>query len=113
LYLIRNINPENPEFIELKADRQPIGIHINEKEFSNHKIQLEKGDALYIFSDGYIDQFGGEAGGKYKTVRFKEMLLSIQDRSMVDQKFALEQTFTKWKRDLKQVDDVLVMGMKI
>lgn len=113
LYLIRNNNGETPKFIETKADRQPIGIHIHEKDFTNHKLQLQKDDSLYIFSDGFIDQFGGETGGKFKTVRYKELLISIQDRTMEEQKLAIEQTFVKWKRDLKQIDDVLVIGIRI
>lgn len=101
------------ELIQIKADRQPIGIHLLEKEFTNHTFQLEKEDCLYSFSDGYIDQFGGETGGKFKTVRFKELLLSVQGKSMEEQKRILEQNFTKWKRDVAQIDDVLVMGIKI
>ncbi|RLD61262.1 MAG: hypothetical protein DRI95_14430, partial [Bacteroidetes bacterium] len=106
-------NPGEYELIQLKADRQPIGIHLLEKEFTNHTFQLEKEDCLYSFSDGYIDQFGGETGGKFKTIRFKELLLSVQGKSMEEQKRILEQNFTKWKRDVAQLDDVLVMGIKI
>jgi len=101
------------ELILLKADRQPIGIHLLEKEFTNHSFQLEKGDCLYSFSDGYVDQFGGETGGKFKTARFKELLLSVQGKSMDEQKRILEQNFIKWKRDVAQIDDVLVMGIRI
>ncbi len=101
------------ELIQLKADRQPIGIHLLEKEFTNHAFQLEKGDCLYSFSDGYVDQFGGETGGKFKTTRFKELLLSVQGKPMDEQKRILEQNFIKWKRDVAQIDDVLVMGIRI
>jgi serine phosphatase RsbU (regulator of sigma subunit)/ligand-binding sensor domain-containing protein len=124
LYIIRpktgvNILDENIdidsryELIHLKADRQPIGIHLAEKEFTNHRFQLAKGDSLYSFSDGYVDQFGGETGEKFKTKRFKELLMSVQGKSMQEQKTALEQAFVKWKRDLAQIDDVLVMGIKV
>ncbi len=124
LYIIRpktgvNILDENIdidsryELIHLKADRQPIGIHLAEKEFTNHKFQLANGDSLYSFSDGFVDQFGGETGEKFKTKRFKELLMSVQGKSMQEQKTALEQAFVKWKRDLAQIDDVLVMGIKV
>ena len=124
LYIIRpkagvNVVDENLdvdsrfELIHLKADRQPIGIHLAEKEFTNHKFQLENGDSLYSFSDGYVDQFGGETGEKFKTKRFKELLMSVQGKPMHEQKKVLEQAFVKWKRDLAQIDDVLVMGIKV
>ncbi len=124
LYIIRpkagiNILDENLdvdsryELIHLKADRQPIGIHLAEKEFTNHQFQLERGDSLYSFSDGYVDQFGGETGEKFKTKRFKELLMSVQGKPMLEQKTVLEQAFVKWKRDLAQIDDVLVMGIKV
>ncbi len=101
------------ELIHLKADRQPIGIHLAEKEFTNHVFQLKNGDSLYSFSDGYVDQFGGETGEKFKSKRFKELLMSAQGKSMIEQKIILEQAFMKWKRDLAQIDDVLVMGIKV
>ncbi len=114
LYVIRNNNEDKtPELIQINADRQPIGIHIREKEFTNHVFQLQKGDSVYIFSDGYVDQFGGETGNKYKIKRFKELLLGIQDKSMSEQKRIIDQNFNKWKGDISQLDDVLVIGMKI
>jgi serine phosphatase RsbU (regulator of sigma subunit) len=124
LYIIRenkdvNINDESIEldnrfeFIQLKADRQPIGIHLNEKDFTNHVFQLQNGDNLYSFSDGYVDQFGGETGEKFKHKRFRDLLLSIQGKPMDEQKQILEHAFVRWKRDLAQIDDVLVMGIKI
>ena len=75
--------------------------------------QLQKEDNLYVFSDGYIDQFGGETGTKYKIRRFKELLLGVQGKSMNEQKRILAQNFNKWKGDIPQLDDVLVIGMKI
>jgi serine phosphatase RsbU (regulator of sigma subunit)/ligand-binding sensor domain-containing protein len=101
------------EFIQLKADRQPIGIHLNERDFTNHEFQLQNGDNLYSFSDGYVDQFGGETGEKFKNKRFKDLLLSVQGKPMQEQKQILEHAFVRWKRDLAQIDDVLVMGIKI
>jgi len=121
VYIIRKKEDEsktandqtNYEVIKLKADRQPIGIYLREKDFTNHSFQLKKGDTLYSLSDGYVDQFGGDTGGKFKSVRFQQMLLSFQDKSMEEQNHILGRTFNKWKRDIDQVDDVLVIGMRI
>jgi len=118
LYIVRNNGGQtseeaNYEIIKLKADRQPIGIYIHEKDFTNHSFQLQKGDTLYALSDGYVDQFGGDTGGKFKSGRFQKLLLSFQDKSMEEQKHILGRTFTKWKRDIEQIDDVLIIGMRI
>ena len=109
LYLIKNKN-----LISLKADRMPIGIHLIEKEsFTNHEIDIEKGDTIYVFTDGYIDQFGGPDARKFKLLPFKEMLLEIKDYPMEEQKRMLEEKFYLWKGDSEQIDDVLVMGIRI
>jgi serine phosphatase RsbU (regulator of sigma subunit) len=73
---------------------------------------VEKGDTIYIFSDGYADQFGGERGKKYKSKNFKEYLISIQDKSMLDQRELLLQEFLDWKGNLEQLDDVCVIGIR-
>ncbi len=109
LYLIRN-----EELITVKADRMPIGIHIVEKEsFTNHEIKVQKGDIIYIFTDGYVDQFGGPNASKFRKTPFKEMLVSIKDKEMEEQKKILDSEFEKWKGERDQIDDVLVMGIKI
>jgi serine phosphatase RsbU (regulator of sigma subunit)/Tfp pilus assembly protein PilF len=109
LYLIRNEN-----LISLKADRMPIGIHYIEKEsFTNHEIDIVKGDTIYVFTDGYVDQFGGPNARKFKLLPFKEMLLKIKDLPMEEQKRRLEEQFYLWKGDSEQIDDVLVMGIRI
>ncbi len=116
LYIIRpsEIDGEKSyEFIQLKADRQPIGIYMKESPFSSQKFKVQKGDSLYSFSDGFVDQFGGETGDKFKAKQFKELLMSIQDKTMQEQKDILDRAYIKWKRDLEQIDDVLVMGVKI
>ena len=118
LYILRENEKQdndsaNHEIIKLKADRQPIGIYIREKDFTNHTFQLQKGDTIYALSDGYVDQFGGDSGGKFKSRRFTNMLLSFQDKTMEEQKHILGRTFTKWKRDLEQIDDVLIIGIRI
>ncbi len=108
LYLIRN-----NELIEFKADRQPIGIYIKEKPFTNHEFQLQKGDNLYTFSDGFIDQFGGKNGKKFMKKRFKKLLLSMQEKTMSEQEQNLDNTFKNWKNNLQQLDDVLIVGVKV
>ncbi|MGZ4116043.1 MAG: PP2C family protein-serine/threonine phosphatase, partial [Bacteroidia bacterium] len=109
-YIIRN-----GEVIEIKADMFPIGIHIVEtpEPFTNNKIELQKGDSLYIFSDGYSDQFGGPNGKKFMKNKMKELLLSIQDKKMTEQEKILKQSFYQWKGSLEQVDDILIIGIKI
>ena len=80
--------------------------------FKTHNIQLQKGDAIYIFSDGYADQFGGDKGKKFKTKALKELLIKIHDKPMEEQRFDLENIFENWKKDLHQLDDVCIIGVK-
>ena len=108
LYLFRN-----NELIEYKADRQPIGLYRKERPFKNHEIQLEKNDQLYIFSDGFIDQFGGDKNKKFMKKNFKNLLTEIQNENMDIQNKILEDEFKKWKGTINQIDDVLVIGVKI
>ena len=109
LFMIRN-----NEITELKGDRMPIGIHFDEKKsFTSHDLQLKKGDAVYLFSDGYVDQFGGLKGSKFKMEPFKKLLLEIHNESMEEQKEILDEELEKWRGDLNQVDDILVIGFKI
>jgi serine phosphatase RsbU (regulator of sigma subunit) len=109
LYLFRN-----GELLETKADRMPIGIYIREKEsFTNNEIKLEKGDTFYIFSDGYADQFGGEKGGKFKTKAFKQLLADIQSKSMEEQHEILNKTIDEWRGDIEQIDDIIVLGIRV
>jgi len=96
------------------GDRTPIGGSTEAGfEFGTESIDLEEGDTMYIFSDGYQDQFGGEKGKKFMIKRMKELLLSIQSENMVKQKEILEQTLTDWIRDGEQVDDLLVIGIRV
>jgi serine phosphatase RsbU (regulator of sigma subunit)/ligand-binding sensor domain-containing protein len=109
LYLIRQ-----NELIEFKADRNPIGIFIKEMDsFTNNLIEIQKGDTLYIFSDGFVDQFGGSDGRKFKSKQFKELLLAIQDRSMLEQEMILDKAIDDWRGEMAQVDDILVLGIRI
>ena len=108
LYLVRN-----GEVLETKANKQPIGIHFKEKPFENHELQLEKGDTFYIFSDGYVDQFGGPEGRKFRARPFKEMLVNFQDKGMEEQRVILDETIEAWKGGQAQVDDILVIGLRL
>lgn len=104
-------------FTEYKGDKMPVGKNDLAKSFTNHSIQLQTGDTIYLFSDGYADQFGGEEnlpeGKKLQKKRFKEFLASIQKENMDEQKIKLTDYFYKWKGNLPQVDDVCVIGVKI
>jgi serine phosphatase RsbU (regulator of sigma subunit)/hemin uptake protein HemP len=104
---------DDMEGIEIKPDKQPIGYTDNPLPFTNHSVQLKKGDLIYIFTDGYADQFGGQKGKKFKSRSLKKLLLSIQHLSLNEQKKKLEENFEKWKGDLEQVDDVCIIGVRI
>ena len=108
---VRNDNLKIVE--EIRANKQPIGMYDNRMPYTNHIIQLQKGDTIYIFSDGYIDQFGGPKGKKFKSKPFKQLLLSIQNESMDKQKEIIEMAFEDWQGANEQVDDVCIIGVKI
>ena len=101
------------KLIEVKGDKQPIGQYANIKPFTNHKIALTKGDTVYLFSDGYHDQFGGEKGKKYMYKRFRELILGISKKEFSKQKVELETEFEQWRGDLEQLDDVCVIGVRV
>jgi len=103
----------NNELIEIKPNKRPIGYHITTQPFTNHEIKLEPGTAFYLFTDGYADQFGGINEKKFMYKSFKELLLSLNDKSMQTRKEILLQTFTNWKGNLEQVDDVCVVGVVV
>ncbi|MEX1188012.1 MAG: SpoIIE family protein phosphatase [Bacteroidia bacterium] len=98
---------------EVKADKQPVGIFQNPQDFTTHHIELAKGDTIYIFSDGYRDQFGGSNDKKFKTVNFKKLLLSIQNEPMEKQRIIINETFEKWKGDREQIDDICIIGVRV
>jgi serine phosphatase RsbU (regulator of sigma subunit) len=104
----------NDELIEVKADKMPIGIHIRaDREFTNHLIKLQKGDMLYTFSDGYPDQFGGPDGKKFMIKNFRTKLKEIKDKPLSEQKVILDVTIEKWMGDQSQIDDILVVGIRV
>lgn len=110
LYLFRN-----GELTEIKGDRFPAGTFVGEesKKFTNHKIDAQSGDMLYVFSDGYADQFGGPIGKKYMMRRFRHLLMDIHKKSMEEQYDLLLAHYRNWKGNLDQVDDIIVMGVRI
>lgn len=109
LFLIRN-----GELIEIKGDRMPIGIYGGmEKDFTNHKMQVRKGDCLYIFSDGFPDQIGGEKGKKYLSKKFKQFLVENHALPMKEQHKVLHDRITEWMGNYQQVDDILLIGIRI
>mgnify|MGYP000984523142 CR=1 FL=1 len=97
----------------IAADKQPIGKYALTESFTNHSVELKKGDTFYIFTDGYIDQFGGEKGKKLKFQGFIEILNHIQNDSMKEQKKKMDDYFNTWRGELEQVDDVCVIGVRI
>ena len=102
------------EINQLKGDSQPVGLHTGKKlPFTNKEIQVAKGDMLYIYSDGFPDQFGGEKGKKYLSGKFKKFLLSISDKPIDEQDRLIKAEFTNWIGDHEQIDDVCVMGVRI
>lgn len=100
---------------EIKSDKFPIGgADANEdKKFTNHHLNLKKGDVIYISSDGYADQFGGTSGKKLMSKNFKEFLLANSNLTMPEQEKILDTTIEKWKGSREQVDDVLVIGIRV
>lgn len=111
VYIVRN-----KKVIELKPDKMAIGAdHENHesKSFTDQFIKLEKNDSVYLFTDGYADQFGGPNGKKFKYKKFQELLVTIQDSIMEEQKHILHYHHEQWKGNLEQVDDILVIGIRI
>jgi len=109
LYLIRD-----DELIETRGDKMPIGVNaVVERSFTKHDFKLQEGDRIYIFSDGYADQFGGPDDKKFRYRTLKEKLLKLHKKPMQKQRSELDRIFCKWKGDLEQIDDVLLIGIKI
>lgn len=109
LYLVRN-----GEIIETKADKQSIGRSAFKTDavFTNHRIKIERGDTVYLFTDGYVDQFGGEHRKKFKYKNMKETILKIQEETMLKQRTIMDQTIERWRGDQDQLDDILIIGRR-
>jgi len=101
------------ELIELKGDKMPVGIYEKMDKFSVKEFQLQKSDVIYMFSDGFADQFGGDSNKKFKIKHFKKILLTICDKPMTEQQILLNQHFEHWKGKNDQIDDVTVLCIKI
>lgn len=111
IYIIRN-----KVVTELKPDKQAIGNdadHKHDKKFTNQIFDLQKNDAVYLFTDGYADQFGGPKGKKFGYRNFQNLLIEISDLPMVEQKTRIQQAHLDWKGSLGQVDDICIIGIKI
>lgn len=104
---------ENINLIELKADKQPVGHYSHVKPFTSKGLLLHPGDKLYLFTDGYADQFGGDKGKKLKASNFKEILANAHALSLKDQQIHLENIFDEWKGELEQLDDVCLIGLRL
>ncbi|MBL1232996.1 MAG: PP2C family protein-serine/threonine phosphatase [Vicingaceae bacterium] len=108
IYIVRN-----GELLETKADKQPIGAYETEKSFQNHEIELQKDDMVYLFSDGYADQFGGIKGKKFNYKRFKQLLTEVASLPVEEQKQILLNTHKDWKGMQEQLDDICIIGVRV
>jgi serine phosphatase RsbU (regulator of sigma subunit) len=126
IYLVRkNISNEidwkgdtyksfNADLIEIKANRFPVGYHpYIQSNFTSFQFKVQRGDVIYMSSDGFRDQFGGDQSKKYTSKKFKQLLVSIADLPMQEQNAVLESTFEKWKKNHEQVDDVCILGLRM
>ncbi len=104
----------NQKFDKIEADKNPIGgSQLDaDRKFTAHNIKINKGDTIYMASDGYADQFGGEKGKKFMVKRFNELMLEMQSQSMEEQCKTLDQTFETWRGGYQQIDDILVIGIR-
>ena len=109
----KTVSNDSHMLLEYKGDKQPIGKYSFEKPFNQHEIKLSEGDIIYVFTDGYPDQFGGENGKKFMYKSFKKLLLNTANQSMEKQYSLINEAFEKWKGDESQVDDVCVIGVRI
>ncbi len=110
LWIIRS---NGNEVEETKADKQPIGWFFEKQPFVNHEVALNPGDSIFLFSDGYADQFGGPKGKKFKYRQLRELLLAHNNKSMGELESILHQKFEEWRGELDQIDDVCVLGARV
>ena len=120
LYIISNINHQGFKtlggldgFYEVKPDKMPIAIYPKMKNFTTKEIQLQKGDYLYLFSDGFPDQFGGRKLKKFGYKKLRNLFVSNVNKSMIQQKEILEKELELWKGDTEQIDDIVVIGLRL
>jgi len=103
----------NGQLTETKADKQCIGFNDNVKPFTNHQFNLQPDTSIYLFTDGFADQFGGQPERKLTKNRFKELLLSIQQLTIQQQALELDKFITNYKKEIEQTDDILVIGVRV
>jgi serine phosphatase RsbU (regulator of sigma subunit) len=108
----------NNQAIELKADRMPVGLHIKMDDFTNEKYQLQKGDCVYLFSDGFQDQMGGPDGRKFMRKNLRDLLVSVHSKPFAEQREILDKTIESWRiaspeGEIDQMDDILVLGFTV
>lgn len=110
LYMVRN-----GQLSQVKADKSPIGVNVDGvvDSYTNHEVPMLPGDMIYLFSDGYADQFGGPQGKKYKYNKMRDLFVSISNKPLPEQESILRTEFSNWRGNLEQVDDVLIIGMRI
>lgn len=109
LYIIK----KNSQLIEIPGDKMPIGVAAEEEtSFKNHEIELNEGDLIYLFTDGFVDQFGGPEGKKFKFRPFRKLLLSICEQPMAKQKAELRMQHLDWKGKMAQLDDISIFGFR-
>ena len=102
------------ELLELAPDKMPVGKHDKDSiPFSQRQIELQKGDVVYTLTDGMPDQFGGSKGKKFMYKQLKELLVSIGQLSMQEQRETLQSSLNNWKSDLEQVDDICIIGVRV
>jgi serine phosphatase RsbU (regulator of sigma subunit) len=108
LYIIRD-----GEMLEYKGNNMPVAYYDNMSDFTRYTIEMMRGDRIYMFTDGFPDQFGGPDGKKFKYRPFKDMLLEVHDRPMDEQNKILNLVLEEWKGELEQIDDILIMGLRL
>lgn len=104
---------QNNELKEIKANKQPIGKTDNPEPFTTHRIEIKKGDSMYLFTDGFADQFGGPKGKKFKYKQLEDLLISSNDLNISEQHLTLRNTLNSWKGKLEQVDDICIIGIRV
>jgi serine phosphatase RsbU (regulator of sigma subunit) len=103
----------NSKIVECKYDKMPVGKGESILPFTNYQVTLQKGDMLFMYTDGFADQFGGPKSKKFKYAQFQRLLLSLSSKPSMFIQAELERTFTNWKGDLEQVDDICIVGIRI
>ncbi|PLX24260.1 MAG: hypothetical protein C0599_02555 [Salinivirgaceae bacterium] len=111
--MIRKMEENNAVLFEIKPNRQPIAIYHKEKPFTTHKVKLLENDVIYMFSDGYADQFGGDDQRKFMSKNMKSLMLEVYSQDFSSQKQIFDQKIEDWKNGTEQVDDILLGGIKI